>query len=265
MAITSLDAYIAAAKQKLRWVKTGARTTVAAGWFSLYDVAGSPGNATLNVGNTANGLVPVDTNTGFNTINAFGGGNTGYLTIVDFASSVASRLRIVDRLFHAGAYSFNANTTLASQPSYSSRIPGGDYSGTEIWIEAVTTFTGNLSIAVTYTNQDGTAARTTGTVALGLAPTVGRMVQLPLQAGDTGVQKIERVVATVSTVGTFNVLVLRPLWEGGRVRSVNDGDVHGLDKTGMPQVFEDSALQVMLAADSTSSGIPELLIEIANG
>lgn len=63
---------------------------------------------------------------------------------------------------------------------------------------------GSQSIAVTYTNQDGVTGRTTGTIAAtGVAPIVGRMLQLPLQAGDTGVQKIESVTSTVSTAGTF--------------------------------------------------------------
>lgn len=262
MAITTFDGIIGAVKQKVQYVKTAARTTVAAAWFSLIDIAGQPGAGVLAGTNTANGLVPTDATAGCPVITDFAA--TGYLNDIDFSCSVAGRLRLFDMLFKAGAYAFNANTTLASQPSYSSRIPGADYKGTQIWIETVTVFTGNLSIAVTYTNQDGTAGRTTGTVATGLAPTVGRMIQLPLQAGDTGVQKIESVVATIATVGTFNVLVLRPLW-GGRIRSVNDGDVHGPDKTGLPVVFQDSALFVAIATDSTSSGVPELEIDLING
>lgn len=44
----------------------------------------------------------------------------------------------------------------------------------------------------------------------------------------------------------------------------NDGDVHDLAKTGMPILFADSALMLAVAADSTSSGIPELEVVIAN-
>jgi hypothetical protein len=128
----------------------------------------------------------------------------------------------------------------------------------------VTAFTGNMSVAVTYTNQDGTTGRTTGTVATGVAPTLGRMIRLNLQAGDTGVQKIESVVATVATVGTFNVLVMRKLWEG-RIRVANDQVIHGPDLTGMPELFADSALVVVVSADSTSSGLPEVVLDVANG
>ena len=119
-------------------------------------------------------------------------------------------------------------------------------------------------ICIGHGNREGTTGRTTGTVALGTAPTVGRMFKLPLQAGDTGVQKIESVTGSVASAGTFNILVLRSLWTG-RCRTANDGDDHAFDKTGMPEVFADSALIGMVAADSTSSGVPEMWIEIANG
>jgi hypothetical protein len=263
MAITTFDGFIASGKQGISITKTATRTTIAAAWFSTFDLAGNPGAGTLAGSSTAAGVVPTDATAGCPQI-LFSTG-TGYLAQVDFGSSVASRLKSFDMLFKAGAYTFNANVTLAAQPSFSSRVPGGtDFTDTQIWIEAVTAFTGNLSVAVTYTNQAGTAGRTTGTVALGIAPTVGRMIQLPLQSGDTGVQQINSVVATVSTVGTFNVLVLRPLWSG-RVKTANDGDVHDLAKTGMPVVYPDSALIFPVAADSTSSGIPDMELVIANG
>jgi hypothetical protein len=265
MAITSLDLFIASAKQKIPYTKTASRTTTSTAWYSLWDLAGQPGAGTLAVGNTANGLVPTDATAGAPAINAFGGGATGYLSIVDYSANVAGRLALYDRLFHAGAYAFNAATTLATQPSISGRIPGGtDYNGLEIWFECVTAFTGNPTITITYTNQSGTTGRSTGAVAFGLAPTLGRMMIFPLQAGDSGVQKIESVTATVATVGTFNILIMRPLWTG-RVQVANSQDVHGLDRTGMPVIFDTSCLQLIVNEDGTTSGIPDLLIDIVNG
>lgn len=264
MAITTFDGFLASAKQFASIAKTTSRTAVAASWFSTIDLAGNPGAGVLAGTSTAAGVVPTDATAGFPVINAFGGGAKGHLAQVDFGSSVASRLKLFDCLFKAGAYAFNANTALAAQPSYAARMPGGSYLDTQIWIEAVTAFTGNLSVAVTYTNQDGVAGRTTGTVATGVAPTVGRLIRLPLQAGDSGVQKIESVVATVSTVGTFNVLVLRPLWSG-RVKAANDGDVHDLAKTAMAEVFADSAILLAVAPDGAATGIPELEFVISNG
>lgn len=273
MAITTFDGLIAAAKQSVSLVKTASRTAVATGWFSVFNLAGNPGAGTLAGTSTAAGVVPTDATAGCPTIDAFGSGNTGYIAHIDFGSSVASRIKLFDMVFKAGAYGFAAGTTtLSAQPSFSSRMPGGSYNDTQIWIEVSTAFvTGTAwTVVVTYTNQSGTTAKSTG--ALGnlaaAALTLGRMYQLPLAAGDTGVQKIESVIVTnggtAMTAGAFNVLVLRPLWSG-RVKINNDGDVHDLTKTGMSEVFADSAIVAAVAADSTATGIPELEITIANG
>ena len=263
MTISTFDGFIASAKQYISIAKTASRTSVATGWFTLIDLAGNPGAGVLAGTSTTAGVVPTDATAGFPTIDAFGGGAKGYLAQVDFGSSVACRQKMFDLVFKAGAYAFNANTALTAQPSYVSRMPGGSYGDTQIWIEAVTAFTGNPTFTITYTNQSGTGSRT-ATLAAGLAPTLGRMMQIPLQSGDSGVQKIDNVAATVATVGTFNVLVMRPLWSG-RCKIANDGDVHDLAKTGIPEVFADSAIYPIVAADSTATGIPELELVIANG
>lgn len=267
MAITSLDQLIAAPRQRLSFVKTASVASNGGFPFSVFDAAGNPAAGVLAVGNTTTGVVPTDAVTGYPVINAFtnGAGNAGYIAGIQFGSSVACRMFLYDCLFSAGAFAFNANVALSGQPSYASRVPGGtDFKGTELWIEAVTNFTGNQTIAVTYTNQDGVAGRTTGAIATGVAPIARRMLQLPLQAGDSGVQRIESVVSTVSTVGTFNVHVMRRLWSG-RVRINSDGDNHDFLRVGMPQIFHDSALRLVVNADSTATGIPELLIDIVNG
>lgn len=263
MSITSFDGLLASAKQRITLQKTASRTSVAAVPFSVFDLAGNPGAGTLAGANTANGVVPTDATAGFPTIGAFGGGAKGYLSRFEYAAPVAQRVSVYDMLFKAGAYAFNANTTLASQPSYSSRVPGGtDYKGLEIWIEAVTAFTGNPSFQINYLDQDGNAGDS-GVVASGVAMSVGRMLRIPFAAGDNGVQQITQVRCTVATAGTFNVLVLRPL-AAGRVAVANAGDVQGPDRTGMPEVFADSALFLQVTADSTATSTPELLIDIAN-
>ena len=261
MAISTLDGYIAATKQKLSIFKQAARTTVAAVPFSLFDIAGSPGAGTLAIGNTANGLVHTDATAGYHPINTITG--TGYVTGVAFGNSVAGSVKLYDRLFSAGAYSFNSNVTLASQPSYAGRVPGGDYKGLEIWLETVTAFTGSQSIAITYLDQDGVSS-VTGTIATGVAPTIGRMFRVPLAAGDSGGQRIDVVTSSVSTVGTFNVHVMRPLWRG-RIAMINGGENHDFLRTGMPEIYDTSALFPVFYIDSTTSGVPELYIQIAQG
>lgn len=267
MPITKLDGFggfLSAIKQRATWMKTGARTLVAYMPYSVFDLAGDPGPGALAIGETAAGLVPTDATAGYPVINAFPtGGHSGYLSRVYFGSSVAERMDLYDRLFAAGAYAFNADTTLAAQPSYAGRVPNGSYSGLELWVEAVTVFTGTPSVQVNYLDQDGEAGDT-GAVSLVAAMPVGRCYRLPLASGDTGIQKITRVRGTVASAGTFNVMVLRPLWVG-KALVAGGGDVHDIFNTGMPQVYSDSALYVLLAADSTAVGLPVIDAQIAMG
>lgn len=260
MSISSLDGYVASSKQNLTWMKTGTRTLVAAMPYTVFDIAGSPGAGTLNVGNTANGLVHTDAIAGYPIIETFSG-NAGYISRVDFGNSVPCRLAVYDRLFVAGAYAYNANVTLTSQPDYSGRVPGG-YSGLQLWVEAVTACTGILNVRIYYQDQDNNAGDT-GVVAT-LALPVGRCYQIPLAAGDNGIMRINQVVGSVATAGTFNVMVLRPLWTG-TVRVANDGDIHDLLKTGFPQIYETSALYTLIYANSTAVGLPLMTMQIAMG
>lgn len=228
----------------------------------MFDVAGSPGAGTLAIGNTANGLVPTDATAGYPSITAASA--TKYLSGNEFASTVASRIRLFDRVFACGAYAFNANTALASQPSYAARLPGTVYDGLELWVEQVTAATGNQAVNVTYNDQGG-ASGSTGAVGIGAAPTVGRCWQLPLASGDSGVQTITNVTGSVATVGTFNVMVLRPLCSM-KVRFAGDGDKYDLLRTGLKHIFADSALYCLVNAEAgTSSGLPQVCLEIADG
>lgn len=258
--INTLDGYINGIKQDITWMKTGTRTLIAAMPYTVFDLAGNPGPGTLAIGNTANGVVPTKAVAGYPVIKDFA--DTGYLSKVDFASSVACRLILFDRLFAAGAYAYNADITLTSQPDYSSRIPDSNYNGTQLWIEAVTAFTGVLNVIIDYLDQGGNAGVTPQTATLALP--IGRCFQIPLAAGDGGIQKIVRVRGLTATVGTFNVMVLRPLRKM-RVRFSNDSDTHDLLKTGFKRIYQNSALYMLIAADSTAVGLPDVTLEVTNG
>ena len=127
----------------------------------------------------------------------------------------------------------------------------------------MTAFTGSQSIRIQYLDQGG-AAGDTGTIATGVAPIVGRMFQMPLAAGDSGLQRVDVVTSTVSTVGTFNVHVMRWLW-GCRVNGANQGVVANLLQNGLPLIYGDSALRVVVTADSTATALPSIRAETADG
>ena len=278
MAIATLDQYLAATKQRIAWWKQTSVTTALAGCGeSTFGTAGQPGAGTLAGAATGSStpIMPTDATPGCPII-AFSSG-TGYLTRVEISNSVAGRVAIYDMLSKSGAYAYNSGTSTPNpRLDISSHCP--DYSGggdtayginNEIWIEVVTAMTNAATwqVQVTYYNQAGSLSTSVVSVARAAgALTIGTCFQIGLASGDTGVQSIASVIVTTgsATAGTFNVLILRPLFTCGRVQVVNDGEVFDLVKTGMPVVYNNSALYVMIAPDSTATGLPHIIMEIAS-
>lgn len=270
MAITSGDGYIAAAKQVVPYTKATV-TTVAFNRSTVAQANGNPGSATITGAATPAGGVPVDGQVGSPVINAYGGSNTGYLTRVQWAVSVAQRIELWDKL-----YSVNITTaqmgslqtlTLSSQPSYLARTPDGAGYGTRCFVEITTQMSATATtINVTYTNPAGTTGKTGIATASLSGFIVGRWVEILPAAGDGGFAKIESVIigGATNAAGVLNVIIARPLWTNG-ARIANANGVDGIDRTGMPIVYETSALVVTTVSDSTASGTPDLNLEIANG
>lgn len=271
MAITSLSDYIGSAKVVRPHYRTTTRTTVAGRWFSLFDVAGNTGAGVLAGGETtppANtaGRVPTDSIAGYPNLPF--SANRSYLSRLTASNTVVGQIAIYDRLWVGGAYAFNANVAVTSD-SWASRVSynGGspDYAGLEIWAEAVTGGTLNQSVTVQYTDAVNGTLRSTGAISLGAVQTVGSCWQLPLQAGDSSPSAISNVLGTVASAGTFNVMVLRPLFRvyvpvANQVVMLNYMDL------GLPEIFNDSAIYALYMAPSgTSSGQPWLEFQFANG
>ncbi len=265
MPITSSADYLASNRQRTVVTKTVTRASVAATSFSTFDLAGSPGAGVLAAVNASSGIVPTQADVGYPTIIPFVTGATGNVTRLAFSSNIACRLSVYDRLFVAGAYPFNAAVALATQPSYSARVPNNSFRNTELWLEWVTASTGVPVVTVTYTNELGVTGRTTGPVSLGVAQTIGRCTQLPLQSGDNGVQRIESVTCATATAGTFNVMVLRSLLADGlRVALANGGDTYAMDKTGLVTCLDSAALYLLVTPDGTNTGLPSFTLEISS-
>jgi hypothetical protein len=275
VAITTGDGYIASAKQIIPYTKTAALTTIALTRHTIAGQAGNPGALTLAGTGAPGGALFTDATAGFPILNAFGGSATGYLTRVNCANSVIGRVELWDKIYGynipTGASGFGtlATLTLSAQPSILARTPDGAGHGLRLFLEITTTMSATATtVNVTYTNSAGTAGRSTGATASLSGFTATRWVELPLQAGDSGVQKIETVVigGATNAAGVANVIIARPLWSNSvRVANAAGMIVDGLDKTGMPVVYADSALVVCTVADSTSAGVPDLMLEISNG
>lgn len=98
-----------------------------------------------------------------------------------------------------------------------------DGEGVQMMAVSVAGRTGGQSFAVSYTNSDGVAGRSTGSVVQNSVSVNGSIVTsdrananargpfLPLQAGDTGVRSIDSITMAGADVGLFTLVLVKPL------------------------------------------------------
>jgi hypothetical protein len=274
MTIVNLDQYIGAYKQHIQISKSAAVTTVAGQWATTFPAAGFPA-AGAAPANTTTGLVPTDAVTGFPLIQTFNGANQGCLSRVEAYSPVNQTLGLFDVLFWAGPTTIptsgSTTVTLSGQASFSGRLPFRSNGSTPAWEEVepwawLSTAGSNHahSVQVSYRDQDNNVAESSASVSTQNVA-VNRTLRLPWNSGDFGAQLMNGYVVNgvASATGAVTLMFLRRLWTG-RVEA-NTHKVFGPDLTGMPQVFDTSALMLMCLPESTSTSTPNVLIEIAEG
>lgn len=220
MAITNRDQLVAAlAGQRVYpWVKYPSATVnppVAWSLASAWKIAGQPGlaaatptSATLCSSATPGALhVP-----GLTT------GSTWYLSNLTAVvqPGLMGPLSLLDRLSHRGGLS---GTVATAQPvGLSLPTRSTDKTQVQIWLE-INTSTGATprTVAVSYTNENGTAGRTAtlpANASLPASPAATLLFgPLDLQAGDLGVTSVETLTlaGSTGTAGDFSVVLLRPV------------------------------------------------------
>lgn len=264
MTITTLALMDAAWKQRLIF------SNYNYGVLGGGSIVRSSGNL-FNPGNTANGIVPTNTTTPtglLNNLQSFTGDGfiTGAEMIVANTFSWSSLL-LCDKLWIAGPYAGNGGlTTLSSQPSFAGRLPGGSYVGTQLYVERFALNSGvNTTLTITYTNQSGVAGKTISAYVAVLGYALPVCYQIPLAAGDTGIQKVESVTASGST-DTFDLIIARPLFTlsvptfqyGGGVGTV----CYGMEQLGMPRIYPTSCLWHSTMRRPGSPAIFDLTVDV---
>jgi hypothetical protein len=260
--ITSLNSYAAATKQIVAQKKTASITTVALQISSPFALAGLPGAGVLAGTNATTGILQTDAVAGYPAINTLGAGDIGNITRLNGYCSVAGTLILVDTLLKLGTIAFGATASALTTVDISGRVPDNGYGGLELWIEAVTAYTGNVSMAVTYIDGDD-QARTTGTVSTGAALIVGRCFRMPLAAAGRGIKSITGFTSSIASAGTCNLLIVRPI-QRMRIPFAGYSENRTWDQCGAPKIYGTSALAVFMQQDSTALGLPEWEIEISN-
>lgn len=166
---------------------------------------------------------------------------------------------IYDRLAHYGGGSGTSTSTQNVNTPALTRWGGAAAAGNQMWIEIHTQVGATVvNLTVTYTNQAGTAGRISTPVQIGGAGLreQTRMIQVPFQAGDTGVRSIESFILSASTLtaGNIGFVIARPILFGS---SSDIGIPYVRDMvTELPpaqEVLADACLALMYIANSTTA------------
>ena len=170
-----------------------------------------------------------------------GGGRQQWLLGVEGILNSSGAVVLYDRLLHKGGLSGTVTTAQTVGGTLSRYNTNATCVGNQIWVEVYTALGSTATtITASYTNQAGTAGRTTRAAAIGGTGRLGQCTLIPLALadGDTGVQAVASVTlaGTTATAGNFGVTIVRPLAFGG---SNLAGNVFSRDLiTGLPTVPE---------------------------
>lgn len=145
------------------------------------------------------------------------GGRDTHLIGASVTPVTAGVYLLYDRLMHIGGLSGTSTSDQTVQGSPASpaitRNTGGE--GNIAWYEVYTLIGAtSRTLTMTYTNQAGTGSQTS-TINIGATGfrEVTRAQRIPLAAGDTGIQAIEKVSLNTSTgtAGDFGITLAQPL------------------------------------------------------
>lgn len=198
------------ATQRRPYFKIAATAKAAGIPHSLWTVSGHPGAGATPA--TTPGAVPVRTTTGAMHIE---NPDTGFVSILDrlaLAAAIEGTVLVLyDRLVHVAGLS---GTSVVAQTVNSTAITRPDALGedVEIWLEWYSaTGATPRTVSASYTNEAGTAGRTTPSIDFPVSPVAGQMLRLPLQDGDLGCRSVQTVTLSGSTgtAGNFGVTLLR--------------------------------------------------------
>lgn len=233
---------------------------------SLWGYAGAPGGVDVAVGNSPGAAaVPTQATNGALKQANPGGGRQKWLVGLESVGSAVGSLTLYDRLLHCGSLD---GTSTAAQTVGGTLTRYTDGIGNTLFVEIYGALGATATtITASYTNQAGTSGRTTVAVTIGGAgySEVGRMIALPLQAGDTGVQAVASATLAATTGasglttgnGGFGITIAHVfLWNG----MAQPGAGFPRDMiTGLPQFPEiktDAALAFAWLAGGT--GVPQV-------
>ena len=256
MAIADLATYIneMSHPKEFQPITVATITTIAGRWYDLWTstppVGTAPTTAAVPTSATTGTLGQQDSTTGTLGIVA------GRLNLMNPGVYL-----LIDRLSHQGGLSGTVTTVGVTTNLPTSALTrytdgAGVMLGISIYSQIGTTAT---TITCSYTNQAGTSGQVSPAIAIGGTGfrEAGRVLFVPLAAGDTGVRSVQSstLTATTGTAGAFGYTLFKPLAAiiVDEVNGVSICDlITGKWGGGLPEVVDGAALCLMGCSTSTN-------------
>ena len=231
---------------------------------SLWEYDGMPAKGAV----PTVGAIPTKSTQGAIPFTAPSGGRDKHLIGASITPLTAGVYFLYDRLFHIGGLSgtSTADQTIQGSPASPALTRNTAGAGNIAFYEIYTIIgTTATTLTMTYTNQAGTGSRTS-TINIGGAGfrEVTRMQRIPLAAGDSGIQAIEKVklTATTGTLGNFGITIAQPLaWIPVGAAGTMGWRDYTTGLPGIPVINLDACLSLMFIPGAATA--PELFGSLA--
>ena len=259
MAITTPDGVVAALGTAVNRTFAFQSVTTVANRFTLLNAANAQnqwGQMATPTARGSGGALISDATAGFMPWTSPGGGTTDYLMLAAMSGQTVGAVSLYDVVYAVSGFSGTSAVaqTITSMPTLT-RPTNGE--GLEMFATVFTQIgTTGTTVTASYTNQAGTASRTT--IAQNIGGTglreVYRLIPMPLQAGDTGVQAIASatLAGTTGTAGDWGLVLARFICELPTYAGATDP--YDFAALGLPALDPDAAFGFFLFASTTTSG-----------
>lgn len=259
MAITSTDGAFEALAGGQNRTFAFQSVTTAATRFTLLNAASAQnqwGQMAVPAARGAGGTLINAGDAGFIKWTSAGGGAQDYFMLLAQSGATLTTVDVYDIVWAVSGFS---GTTVGAQniTGMPALTRPADGEGLElfavVWTQIGATPT---TLTASYTNSSGTAGRTTIAQTFGGsgAREVYRVIPLPWQVGDTGVQSVQSaaLLATTGTAGDFGLFLGRYL--GSFPSFATATPPFDIAKVGMQAIDPDTAFGFLCFASTTSSG-----------
>ncbi len=259
MAITTLDGAIAGMRAPQPFMKVGVTMAAVAAQraYTPWYANGNPGASTATaVGVNGEAVTPALGSTGGRILRTNPVSGNAHLARLAVNATSAGTLWLIDRLWHNSGLTVTSTTAQAITPAtLPARSGDGTSNGANVMAAIEWSATGGAgtpTVTLTYTDQDGNTGAT-GTFTGVASPPVGTFEIFTLAAGDTGIRAPTSFIQSATrTSGTMHLVLFRVLAQI-EVTSANIGNAIDALTSGLPQIYNDSVLQLVWFPTATTA------------